>query len=180
MLDITIEHGVAGDLIPQNVAAARSTSAPLARRWDAAKSLKSFGLYSGAGWHFHAFQPLDFSIVQDYKMLVAGIAKLSVKPIEVRIAVLNQKRGVQVPLDTPAVRHLVPALGEFLLVIAVVKVVILAGLGLPGLDILEVAAGSYHFVFQDIDKSGGRLVGDAFTETLPAQVLASLRLLHFF
>ena len=106
--------------------------------------------------------------MQDYKMLVAGIAKLSVKPIEVRIAVLNQKRGVQVPLDTPAVRHLVPALGEFLLVIAVVKVVILAGLGLPGLDILEVAAGSYHFVFQDIDKSGRCLVGDAFTETPPA------------
>ena len=96
--------------------------------------------------------------MQDYKMLVAGIAKLSVKPIEVRIAVLNQKRGVQVPLDTPAVRHLVPALGEFLLVIAVVKVVILAGLGLPGLDILEVAAGSYHLSSKTLTKVAGALL----------------------
>ena len=118
--------------------------------------------------------------MQDYKMLVAGIAKLSVKPIEVRIAVLNQKRGVQVPLDTPAVRHLVPALGELLLVIAVVEVVVLAGFGFPGLDFLKAAAGSHHFVFQDIDKGGGRFIGNASTKTLSAQVLASLRLLHFF
>lgn len=39
MFAIAIKHGVAGNLIPQNILAVRDTPASLARRWDAALSL---------------------------------------------------------------------------------------------------------------------------------------------
>ena len=94
--------------------------------------------------------------MQSYKVFIIDITEIVIEPIKVEIAVLNQKRGVQVTLDTPAIRHLVPALGKFLFIVAVVEMVVLAGLGFPGLDFLEAATCSYHFVFQDIDKSGGR------------------------
>lgn len=39
MFAIAIKHGVAGNLIPQNILAVRGTPASLAQRWDAALSL---------------------------------------------------------------------------------------------------------------------------------------------
>lgn len=74
---------------------------------------------------------------------------------------------------------MIPALGKFL-VIAVVEAVILTAPILPSFNLLEAATSSQHFVFNDIDKSGRCLIGNAFSETFSVQIFTCLGPPAFF
>ena len=111
------------------------------------------------------------------EVLKAGVAQRLVEPIEGVVGIHNQECGVQISLDLTAVLETVPPLRELLFVVLLAQVVVLAGLGFPGIDPLETAALPEHLALQGCDKAGGRLIGNTLAEPLaPAKLLAGLEI----
>lgn len=126
----------------------------------------------------HAPQPRDLNVMECEELLKIGVAQRLVEPVEGVVGIHDQECGVQIPLGPAAVLEVVPPFGELLFVVLPAQVVVLACLGLTGIDPLEAAALPDHLALQGRDKACRRLVGDTPAKPLtPTELLPRLEIL---
>ena len=120
--------------------------------------------------------------MQGTEAVIRLIASLHIDLLERSIYVLNQERGIEVPLDFRAIRHRVPAFAEAFLCIGFRQMVKLACLHGEGIDFLERTSRIKYLSLDGFNKQRRRFIEDGFSEPflsdgLPlAVVLCLLRL----